>query len=65
MPYSTRSPVLPQLEIIQASDDTVRAELIALPVVRTGMGDHTIEDPAAAAAIAQADLSRGGIQSIA
>jgi hypothetical protein len=65
MSHSTRSSVVPQLEVIHASDDTIRAELIALPLVRTGMGDHTIEDPAAAAAVAQADVSLGGVQSIA
>lgn len=65
MSHSTRSSVMPQLEVIHASDDTIRAELIALPLARTGVGDHTIEDPAAAAAVAQADVSRDGIQSIA
>lgn len=64
MSHSTRSSVMPQLEVIHASDDTIRAELIALPLVRTPMGDHTIEDHAAAAAIAQGDLSLGGIQAI-
>jgi hypothetical protein len=35
MPYDRRFPAAPQLEIIHASDDTIRAELIALPVIRT------------------------------
>jgi len=56
MPYR-RFTAVPQLEVIRASDDTSRAELIALPLVRTGMGDHVIEDVAAATAIAQADAS--------
>lgn len=64
MSHSTRSSVMPQLEVIHASDDTIRAELIAMPVARTGLGDGTIEDPAAAAAIARADVSGDGIQSI-
>lgn len=57
MPNSRRFTAVPQLEMIHGSDDTVRAELIALPLVRTGMGDHVIEDPAAALAVAQADVS--------
>lgn len=56
MPHR-RFVAVPQLEVIRASDDTSRAELIALPLVRTGMGDHVVEDPAAAAALVQADAS--------
>ncbi|MEV4421013.1 hypothetical protein AB0L40_13670 [Patulibacter sp. NPDC049589] len=65
MTHPRRPVAVPQLEVIRASDDTVRAELIALPVVRTSMGDHVIEDPKAAAAVARGDVSIGGIHSIA
>lgn len=58
MSHSRRFTAVPQLEVIHASDDTVRAELIALPLVRTGMGDHVIDDPAAAAGIARDETSR-------
>lgn len=47
MPYDRRFPAAPQLEVIHASDATVRAELIALPVVRTELGDHALGAPAA------------------
>ncbi|WP_026912541.1 hypothetical protein [Patulibacter minatonensis] len=60
MTYRSRHTALPQLEVIRASDDTVRAELIALPLVRTTVGDHVIEDPAAAAAIVRDDASQSG-----
>lgn len=57
MSHRSRFIAVPQLEVIHGSDDTVRAELIALPLVRTGMGDHVIEDPAAAAAVVRDDVS--------
>jgi hypothetical protein len=63
MPYN-RFTAVPQLEIIRASDDTVRAELIALPVVRTELGDHVITDVAAASAAARAELSGSAVQPI-
>jgi hypothetical protein len=47
VPYDRRFPAAPQLEVIHASDATVRAELIALPVVRTELGDHELGVPAA------------------
>jgi hypothetical protein len=48
VPYDRRFPAAPQLEVIHAADETVRAELIALPVVRTELGDHTVGAPAGA-----------------
>jgi hypothetical protein len=51
---------VPQLEVIRSTDDTSRAELIALPLVRTTMGDHVIHDPAATAGLVRDDASRGG-----
>jgi hypothetical protein len=42
VPYDRRFPAAPKLEVIHATDETVRAELIALPVVRTELGDHTV-----------------------
>jgi hypothetical protein len=48
VPYDRRFPAAPQLEVIHASDATVRAELIALPVVRTELGEHAVGAPAAA-----------------
>lgn len=59
MPYRSRFTVVPQLEVIRASDDTVRAELISLPVIRTPLGDATIQDPAAARVVAGADGAAG------
>lgn len=64
MPYR-RFTAVPQLEVIRASDDTSRAELIALPLVRTTMGDHVIEDVAAVTALAQADASGAAAQPVA
>jgi hypothetical protein len=46
VPYDRRFPAAPKLEVIHAADETVRAELIALPVVRTELGDHTVGAPA-------------------
>jgi hypothetical protein len=48
VPYDRRFPAAPQLEVIHATDETVRAELIALPVVRTELGDHTVDGPVGA-----------------
>jgi hypothetical protein len=45
VPYDRRFPAAPKLEVIHAADETVRAELIALPVVRTDLGDHTVGAP--------------------
>lgn len=58
MPYDRRFPAAPQLEVIHATDETVRAELIALPVVRTELGDHTLRAPAAVLSPAGLDEPR-------
>jgi hypothetical protein len=61
MSHAARFTAVPQHEIIRASDDTSRAELIALPLVRTEMGDHVIEDVAAAHAVARAEVARPAV----
>jgi hypothetical protein len=49
MQNARRATAVPQLEIIRGSDDTVRAELIALPLVRTATDDRALDGPAGAA----------------
>jgi hypothetical protein len=65
MTHRSRFTAVPQLEVIRASDDTIRAELIAAPVVRTDAGDHLVGNPGAVLGMTRGEDAPQGPHSIA